>query len=220
MENLVGELSALKTLYDNSDDKNAFYYLARKEYNTFDKNIDTTCYSSSFIRRAALTIFLNRTCFNGLYRVNSKGLFNVPAGRYKSPRILDADNLRAVSSALQSAIILHADFSKTLEFVNAGTVVYYDPPYRPISASSFNSYAAHDFGDSEQRRLKRLFDEADSLGALQMLSNSDPTNYNHSDKFFDDLYKEYNIYRIWAKRMINSDPKGRDGVRELLITNY
>lgn len=220
VESLIEELSSLKILYENSDDKKAFYYSAREEYNACDKNIDAACYASNFRRRAALTIFLNRTCFNGLYRVNSKGLFNVPAGKYKNPRILDEDNLRAVSSALQSATILHADFSKTLEFVNADTVVYYDPPYRPINAASFNSYAAHDFDDSEQRRLKSLFEKADALGALQMLSNSDPTNYNPSDTFFDDLYKKYNIYRIWAKRMINSNPMGRDGVREILITNY
>jgi DNA adenine methylase len=155
-----------------------------------------------------------------LYRVNSKGLFNVPVGKYKNPRILDEDNVREVAKALQNATILQTDFAKVTEYTNNNTFVYYDPPYRPINTSSFNSYAIGDFDDNEQKRLKDIFAQVDRRGALQMLSNSDPTNYNPKDKFFDDLYKNYNIHRIWAKRMINSDPNGRDGVREILITNY
>ena len=152
--------------------------------------------------------------------MNSKGLFNVPVGKYKNPRILDENNLREVSKALQCATILQTDFAKVLDYVTSDTFIYYDPPYRPINASSFNSYAVGDFDDDEQRRLKDVFAKANEMGALQMLSNSDPTNYNPKDMFFDSLYRDYKIHRIWAKRMINADPNGRNGVRELLITNY
>ena len=115
---------------------------------------------------------------------------------------------------------MQTDFAKVLDYVTSDTFIYYDPPYRPINASSFNSYAVGDFDDDEQRRLKDVFAKANEMGALQMLSNSDPTNYNPKDMFFDSLYRDYKIHRIWAKRMINADPNGRNGVRELLITNY
>lgn len=219
VNSLIEELKLLNDDYSKTADKNAFYYEKREEYNTFDKNINTIFYNHSFIRRSALTIFLNRTCFNGLFRVNSKGLFNVPIGKYRNPKILDENNLLAVSKALQNATVLQTDFSKVLDYTDKNTFVYYDPPYRPINATSFNTYAVGDFDDEEQKRLKNIFDKVHRMGALQMLSNSDPTN-NGTDPFFDDLYKDYNIYRIWAKRMINANPNGREGVRELLITNY
>ena len=220
VEDLIAELSTLQQAYNKAQDKTAFYYAIRDEYNQFDKNVDANKYTTDFIRRAALTVCLNRTCFNGLFRVNSKGLFNVPVGKYKNPRILDENNLREVSKALQCATILQTDFASALDYVTSDTFIYYDPPYRPINASSFNSYAVGDFDDDEQRRLENVFAKANELGALQMLSNSDPTNYNPKDMFFDSLYRDYKIHRIWAKRMINADPNGRDGVRELLITNY
>ncbi|MBO4644505.1 MAG: DNA adenine methylase [Alphaproteobacteria bacterium] len=220
VEELIAELSVLQQSYNKSPDKKVFYYAVRDEYNRFDKNVEANKYTPDFIRRAALTVCLNRTCFNGLFRVNSKGLFNVPVGKYKNPRILDENNLRSVSKALQCATILQTDFETVLSYINPDTFVYYDPPYRPINAGSFNSYAVGDFNDDEQRRLKDTFDKANEAGALQMLSNSDPTNYNPEDMFFDRLYRDYKIHRIWAKRMINSDPDGRNGVRELLITNY
>lgn len=220
VEELIAELSILQQSYNEAQDKTVFYYTVRDEYNQFDKQVDANKYTTSFIRRAALTVCLNRTCFNGLFRVNSKGLFNVPVGKYKNPRILDENNLREVSKVLQSASILQTDFETTLDYINADTFIYYDPPYRPINANSFNSYAVGDFDDNEQKRLKNVFDKAHKSGALQMLSNSDPTNYSPKDMFFDSLYRNYNIHRIWAKRMINSNPDGRGGVRELLITNY
>lgn len=219
-EDLIDELNTLQRAYNKADNKDIFYYENRDKYNSFAKNVNANEYTPDFTRRAALTVCLNRTCYNGLFRVNSKGLFNVPVGKYKNPRILDEDNIREVAKALQNATILQTDFAKALEYVNKDTFVYYDPPYRPINASSFNSYAVGDFDDNEQKRLKDVFAQADKIGALQMLSNSDPTNYNQEDSFFDDLYGSYHIHRIWAKRMINSDPNGRNGVRELLITNY
>lgn len=217
---MIKELFELQQKYNISEDKTALYYSIREEYNSFDKYINANSFCKDFIRRAALTVYLNRTCFNGLYRVNSKGLFNVPVGKYKNPRILDENNLKEVSKALQYATIMQTDFADVLKYANKDSFVYYDPPYRPIDASSFNSYAVGDFNDKEQIRLKETFSKVDELGTLQMLSNSDPTNYNADDHFFDDLYSKYKIHRIWAKRMINSDPNGRDGVRELLITNY
>lgn len=220
VEDLIAELSHLRQSYNDAQDKNAFYYVIRDEYNRFDKNVDANRYTADFTKRAALTVCLNRTCFNGLFRVNSKGLFNVPVGKYKNPRILDESNLREVSKAFQYATILQTDFESALDYVTADTFIYYDPPYRPINAGSFNSYAVGDFNDDEQRRLKDVFAKANETGALQMLSNSDPTNYNPKDMFFDSLYRDYKIHRIWAKRMINADPNGREGVRELLITNY
>lgn len=216
---LINELFRLQEAYTAAEDKSALYYGLRDEYNTFDKHLDANVYSADFVRRAALTVFLNRTCFNGLFRVNSKGFFNVPMGRYKNPRILDSDNLTAVSHALSKATIIQADFSTALQYADKDTFIYYDPPYRPLSDTSFTSYAADGFDDNEQRRLKNIFDQANELGALQMLSNSDPTNAGE-DAFFDELYKEYNIHRIWAKRLINSKAEGRSAIRELLITNY
>lgn len=216
---LIEQLDNMQNAYFASDDKKNFYYQMRTEYNQFDKDINANDYSLSFIRRAALTIFLNRTCFNGLFRVNSKGLFNVPVGSYKNPRILDKNNLLAVSNVLAKAEILQADFSKTLEFADENTFVYYDPPYRPLNSASFTTYAVESFNDSEQIRLKKVFDQVHQYGALQMLSNSDPTNVR-DDPFFDNLYKNYNIYRVFAKRLINSNASGRSEIREILITNY
>lgn len=219
-DDLIETLFELQHKYNVSENKANFYYSVRDEYNSFDKTVDANIYNKDFIKRAAFTVCLNRTCFNGLYRVNSKGLFNVPIGKYKNPRILDSNNLKEVSKALQYATIMQTDFAKVLDYVNKNAFVYYDPPYRPLNAGSFNSYTVDGFNDCEQKRLRDVFAQVDKIGALQMLSNSDPTNYNSTDTFFDDLYARYNIRRIWAKRMINSDSSGRNAVRELLITNY
>lgn len=219
---LIEELSLLSGEYYKLSDKerNDYYYLRRDEYNDFDKYVDANDYSKDFIRRAALTIFINRTCFNGLYRVNAQNKYNVPVGKYKNPKILDEENLYNVSNALQCAEIRHCDFAETLKYANSDTFIYYDPPYRPISkTSAFNSYSAEDFNDDEQRRLKRVFDECHKKGALQMESNSDPTNYIE-DPFFDDLYSDYRIHRVRATRIINSNAEKRGAIRELVITNY
>ncbi len=220
VESLILELNKIQTEYRIIEDTKAYYYARRDEYNSLDKNIDANVYCSSFVRRAALTIFLNRTCFNGLFRVNSKNQFNVPMGKYANPRILDEENLRKVSDALQIATIMQCDFACVVDFVIPDAFIYYDPPYRPVrETSSFNSYAVIDFDDDEQTRLKTIFDKCHHAGALQMLSNSDPTNYA-DDPFFDDLYQDYNINRILAKRMINAKADGRGEIYELLITNY
>ena len=219
---LIDELQKISDEYLllPEDKRDEYYYVMRDEYNSLDKEVDANNYSTSFVRRAALTIFINRTCFNGLYRVNSKNKFNVPVGKYKNPRILDKENLNNVSEALKNAEIKYADFSETIKYADENTFIYYDPPYRPISkTSAFNSYSANDFDDNEQIRLKELFENCHKLGSLQMESNSDPTNYIE-DLFFDDLYKDFNIHRVFATRIINANAEKRGAIRELVITNY
>ncbi|HDR50870.1 MAG TPA: Dam family site-specific DNA-(adenine-N6)-methyltransferase, partial [Mariniphaga anaerophila] len=166
-------------------------------------------------------IFLNRTCFNGLFRFNSKGEFNVPQGRYKNPKILDAENLLKVSQLLSVAEIQNADFREIKNRVNENTFIYYDPPYRPLNqTSSFTAYSKNSFGDPEQIALSTLFSELDQKGVKQMLSNSDPKNHNPEDHFFDDLYKDFQIFRVPARRMINSAGDKRQAINEIVVTNY
>lgn len=222
VESLINELLKLSNTYLPKDDqrRKALYYEYRNKYNTFDKQIDANGYAQDWIKRAAITVFLNKTCFNGLYRVNSKGEFNVPVGRYKNPKILNANNLRAVSKLFQIAHIEQRDFSQVLDYADHSTFIYYDPPYRPISkTSNFNSYHSLEFDDNEQRRLRDVFVKADQAGAHQMLSNSDPTNYVN-DLFFDDLYQGFTIERILASRRINSKGNSRGNIREILVNNY
>ena len=189
-----------------------YYYMKREEYNKSKENK---------IMKAALLMFLNKTCYNGLYRVNSKGEFNVPFGRYKNPKILDEENLINVSKILQKVEIIHGDFEISREFVDNNSLIYFDPPYRPLSnTSNFTSYSQNTFDDNEQIRLKHFFDYITSLGAKGILSNSDPKNTDPNDNFFDELYKGYIIERIYAKRMINSKGKNRGFITELLIRNY
>lgn len=221
-ELLISRLSNLKKEYLKltEEKREVFYYQSRSDYNTFDKKDDTNIYKKNWVERAALTIFLNHTCFNGLYRVNRKGLFNVPMGRYKNPAILNSSNIRAVSQAFKIAEIKQCDFSEVIEYADQTTFIYYDPPYRSISkTATFNAYNSLNFNDDEQRRLRDTFIEVSRQGAYQMLSNSDPTNYIE-DFFFDELYCDFNIKRIFASRMINSKGNSRGKIREILVTNY
>jgi DNA adenine methylase len=220
VQDLARELAKIQSEYFSGVDQTQYYYDKRNEYNDFPKIIINDLSFSDFVRRAALTIFLNKTCFNGLFRVNSKNKFNVPVGKYKNPRILDVENLMNVSRVLQNAEIKQADFATALEYADAETFIYYDPPYRPVrKTSNFNSYSAECFDDGEQARLKEVFVQAHERGAFQMLSNSDPTNYA-DDLFFDDLYSSFSIHRVAARRLINANADGRAKIRELLVTNY
>ncbi len=172
------------------------------------------------VEKAALMIFLNRTCFNGLYRVNRKGQFNVPIGSYKNPLICDEANLRAVSEKLQNVEIVRADFAQSASFIDSRTFVYFDPPYRPLTdTANFTSYTETEFGDNEQIRLARFVNEMNVRGAQIVVSNSDPTNANTGDDFFDRLYSLYSICRVAATRMINSNSSARGKINELLISN-
>jgi len=221
-EDLICELSKLKKQYLKLEEKEreAFFYNLRDKYNK-NKNKLTNSIEDNWIKRASHTIFLNKTCFNGLYRLNRAGDFNVPFGRYTNPSIYDEFNLLNVSKVLQNAEILHGDFEILNEKVNDRSFVYFDPPYRPISETSlFNSYSKEGFNDSEQIRLAETFRKLNEKNAKLMLSNSDPKNVNKDDNFFDDLYNGFNIERIEATRMINSNSEKRGKIKELLITNY
>ncbi len=173
------------------------------------------------IEEAGYMIFLNRTCFNGLYRENSTGKFNVPFGRYSNPTICDEELIITDSELLQKVEILHGDFAETESFVNGYTFFYFDPPYRPLDAtSSFNSYVKESFDDNEQIRLKNFYTDLSTQGCHEMLSNSDCKGRNEKDSFFDELYKDFIIERVNAKRYINANPAKRGTLTELLIRNY
>ncbi|MDP2796971.1 MAG: DNA adenine methylase [Methanoregula sp.] len=223
VKELISELKTLKSAYlsRNDEERESYYYEVRDAFNQKLPEIDFENYSSEWVERAARIIFLNRTCFNGLFRVNQKGEFNVPFGKYKNPDILNEDNLEDVATVLKTTQILAGDFTQCREFVDDTTFVYFDPPYRPLNRSSFfTSYSKNGFYDKDQVRLKDFFKELDGVGAKIMLSNSDPKNENPDDSFFDDLYSDYYIERVPAKRMINSNGAGRGNINELIITNY
>lgn len=216
-DHVITMLNELQTDFwgKNNADRKIMYYNKRDEYNLSIKNN-----SKNWIEQAALFIFLNKTCYNGLYRINSKGEYNVPMGTYKRPPICDTDNLYSVSKSLQNVFIACGDYSVTESFIDNNTFVFIDPPYRPLSAtSSFTAYSAQKFGDSEQVSLKNFTDKIASKGATFVETNSDPKNTNINDNFFDDLYKTYKIRRISAKRMINSKAANRGSIGELLISN-
>ena len=201
----------------NDIDRKAMYLTKRERFNDLKVNGD----EQINLEKAALFIFLNKTCFNGLYRVNSKGLFNVPMGAYKNPPICDAENLRLISQLLQHVQIKCGDYSECAEFIDENTFVYIDPPYRPLTATaSFTSYSENEFGDKQQIELGRFVDEISAKGAKVVASNSDPKNADTGDDFFDDLYSSYSISRVSAKRMINSKASNRGSINELLICNF
>ncbi len=223
VESLIGHLYKLKHHYLNLDESRQkdFYYKVRQDFNSSKNRMNFNRYSKKWIPRAAQIIFLNRTCFNGLFRFNSKGEFNVPQGRYKNPKILDEDNLVRVSELLQIALIEHVDFRRVEKMVMKNSFMYFDPPYRPISkTSSFTSYSRNKFDDDEQIELAEMFSRLDKKEVKLMLSNSDPKNTNDADDFFDELYKNYHIFRVPAKRMINSNASKRQEVNEIVVTNY
>lgn len=187
-----------------------------KEYFIEIRNIDRTKeYKSwSSVKKASRFIYLNRTCFNGMYRVNSKGEFNVPFGHYKNPRILDENNLINCSNLLQKTEIKHSDFSEILREVKKGDFVYFDPPYVPLSeTSSFTSYTKDGFDMDMQFKLRDVCDELDSIGVKFLLSNSDTQLVN-------ELYKNYNIKKVFASRQINANADGRGKITEVLVRNY
>jgi DNA adenine methylase len=220
---LIGELEILNSAYraKHVQQRESYYYEIRDAFNRGLPIIDFRHYNSRWIERAAQIIFLNRTCYNGLFRVNQNGMFNVPFGRYSNPQILNADNLMEVAALLKNTRIIRGDFTRCGSAVDDHTFVYFDPPYRPLNpTSSFTSYSRGGFSGKDQERLAKFFKELDRKGAKIMLSNSDPRNEIPGDSFFDDLYAGYNIRRVPAKRMINCNGARRGTVSELLITNY
>ena len=216
VETLIERLKEMQMTFLPLDENSRkfYYYNVRDKFNTVKLNDGTST------EKAALFIFLNKTCFNGLYRVNRKGLFNVPMGAFKNPTICDAENLRNIHNALQNVAIVCGDYTLSKSFIDNKTFVYIDPPYRPISeTSAFTSYNSDAFDDNEQIRLAKFIDEINAAGAKIVLSNSDPKNVNPEDNFFDDLYKSYRIHKVSATRMINSNAEKRGKISELLICN-
>ncbi len=216
VEALISKLTEMQFAFLPMDEngRKYYYYSVRDKFNSLVLSGDTE------IEKAALFIFLNKTCFNGLYRVNRKGQFNVPMGAYKNPTICDETNLRNVAEVLQNVTIVCGDYTLSKTFIDGNTFVYLDPPYRPISATAgFTAYNADCFDDNEQMRLAKFIDEINASGAKIMLSNSDPQNINPEDRFFEELYKSYRINKVEAVRAINSKGDSRGKIKELLICN-
>lgn len=198
-------------LEEDEENKQIYYYDKRTLYNSKTENK---------LNQSALFIFLNKTCFNGLYRVNQKGEFNTPIGRYKKPTICDDANICVVNEILQNVEILNGDFEQTLKYANPNSLFYFDPPYKPINESSnFTEYTKGGFNDSEQIRLRDFCIQLHKLGHTWILSNSDVKKQYESNSFFDDLYKDFTIKSVLAKRTINANANRRGNVSELLITN-
>lgn len=199
------------TLQTETERKN-FFLQQRERFNT--KELDQ-------IDNSTLFIFLNRTCFNGLYRVNKAGNFNVPFGKYTTPKICDAKTIYADSKLLQNVEIMTGDFEQTFTKITEHTFFYFDPPYRPLSnTSNFNNYSKEDFNDNAQIRLKLFCDKLNKVGVNFMLSNSDCFGNSGYDRFFDDLFISYNIERVWASRNINAIASKRGKLSEILVKNY
>ena len=223
VEPLIKELRSLMYRYfsEGQPGQERLFFATRDAFNEDRPTYDFSSPPDGGVARAAQLIFLNRTCFNGLFRVNSRALFNVPFGKYKSPRICDPENLRRASALLQGVRIECADFEQAGPCMDENTFAYLDPPYRPISrTANFNSYAAGAFDDDAQRRLAAFFRNMDARGAKLLLSNSDPKNEAPDDDFFDRLYSGYTIERVPATRSINSDADKRGAINEILVRNY
>ncbi len=213
---LIKALRDIQDVYDtlSVEEQQAYYYKKRDKFNALKLSADTAK------EKALLFIFLNKTCFNGLYRVNKSNMFNVPAGKYKNPLICDSENLLNVSKNLQKVKITCCDYKSVESFADESTFIYFDPPYRPLNCTSgFTSYTENQFGDQNQIELSEFYKKLSQKGAKLMLSNSDPHNTDINDNFFDELYSKFNIQRIDAIRAINSKGNMRGNIKELLITN-
>ena len=206
IQNKVKDL--IISLKKHKNEKEYFYKIRNIDRNPQEYN------NKSDVERASRTIFLNKCCFNGLFRVNSRGEFNVPFGKYKNPKFCDKENLLTVNKVLKNIRIVNGDFQECLKFVKKDDFVYFDPPYQPISeTSNFTSYTKENFSKKDQVRLFEVYEELDNRGCRLMLSNS----YND---FILELYDNFNIKTVYAKRAINSDATGRGEIKEVLIINY
>lgn len=212
---LIDALKEIELSYlslQTEEERKKFFLDVRNRYN--EKNLD-------LIENTTKFFFLNRTCFNGLYRVNKNGLFNVPFGRYTKPTICDADTIYKDSELLQRVEILTGDFEETFPYAKENTLFYFDPPYRPLNnTSSFNDYTKEAFNDEAQVRLKCYCDRIHQAGFRFMLSNSDSKSKDKELGFFDTLYADYKIERVLASRSINSNPNKRGKLTEILVHNY
>lgn len=201
----------------NSEQRKVYYYDMRRRFNYLKVNGN----ENVNLEKAALFIFLNKTCFNGLFRVNRKGIFNVPMGSYKKPLICDKNNLLAISELLRGVTIQCGEYTSCEPFIDKNTFIYIDPPYRPITkTANFTAYNENLFNDQDQIALGEFVKRLHKKGAKIVISNSDPKNGDERDHFFEDLYCEYNISRVHAKRMINCNGKSRGNISELIISNF
>lgn len=212
-EELIAQLRIFQNEYlPLGEEERKIYYLNKRYiYNSSPL---------SEVETAAFFIFLNRTCFNGLYRVNSKGKFNVPHGRYANPKICDEETIMADSLLLQNVEILCGDFAETAIYASPNALFYFDPPYKPLSkTSSFNSYAKEEFDDKEQIRLCNFCHRISENKTTFILSNSDVKGKDKNNNFFDKIYNRYHIQRVMATRMVNANPAKRGKLTELMISN-
>lgn len=219
VDELIELLSAYQEEYLplNSENRKKYYLVKRDRFNYLKINDS----DKTHIEKASLMIFLNRTCFNGLYRVNKKGLFNVPMGNYKKPCICDSENLINVSEKLKNVQIVCSDYRNSIDFIDEKTFVYFDPPYRPLNnTSSFTAYTENLFNDESQIELADYINQLDKKGAKIVISNSDPKNTNENDDFFENIYSDKIIKRVNASRMINSKASSRGKIKELIISNF
>jgi len=220
IEDVINSLENLVVNFpDDSEKRDAYYYKVRDEWNS---NLDIESMSDlEKSTRVSQMIFLNKTCFNGLFRLNRSGKFNVPTGRYVKPSFPSANELRDIHIALQSVFIHNQSYENCLKLVGEDSFVYFDPPYRPLSkTSSFVSYNSGDFDDEDQSDLASFTEVLHKKNVKFLLSNSDPKNTDPNDEFFDLLYQDFNIQRVRARRAINSNPNKRGKISELLISNY
>lgn len=216
---LIDMLYTMQSDFISHDaERRKLYYMSKRErFNDLKVNSE----KNISVEKAALMIFLNKTCFNGLFRVNKKGMFNVPMGSYKNPVICDEENLRAVSEKLQKVTIVCSDYKDSAKFIDERTFVYFDPPYRPITdTASFTAYTENLFNDEKQIELARFVDDMHKRGAKVVVSNSDPKNADINDEFFDNIYSSHKIRRVNAARMINCNSEARGKIKELLISNF
>lgn len=198
----------INSLKKHKNEKEYFY-----QVRNLDRNLETYNQLSD-VEKASRTIFLNKTCYNGLYRVNSKNQFNTPFGRYENPKICDEGNLRAVSISLKNAKIISGDFEKVLEFAQKDDFVYFDSPYDPLNqTANFTSYTKDNFGKNEQIRLHSVFKQLDSRKCKLLLSNA-------NTDFIKELYKSFKIQILYANRAVNSDATKRGKIKEVLISNF
>ena len=198
VKNLIKELKKLKSLHN----KENYYKIRAKDPKLL-----------SPLKRASRFIYLNKTCFNGLYRVNLNGGFNVPIGSYKNPLICPEEDLKEIAKLLKKVKIIKSGFEKCIEFAKKGDFIYFDPPYYPLKKSSFTTYTKDKFLDKEQEQLGEIFNKLDKKGCKIMLSNSD-------SQFIKKIYKNYKISFVEATRMINCDGKNRGKIKEIVVRNY
>lgn len=225
-EELIAELKKLQEKYNllSKEERREMYFEVRMKFNDGSEDFDYDSQNTKWAIRASQFIFLNKTGFNGLYRVNKKGKLNVPPSNMGNKDFLQAENLRNVSRVLAHVTILQGDYQSCLNHLVEGSFVYFDPPYRPLKKTSFTTYSSHSWAeDSEQIRLAHFCHILGKNGVSIMQSNSDPTSLDQTDTFFQDHYSSddgYSIRKVVAIRAINSSGSGRGKINELLITNY